>query len=93
MRGICNFFGKLAADIRETFFITSSVPLRAVPEFRLFSAVSQEPDTKAHTGTAAITTETEIEVGKYQHKYIVAPYPTATYKSRGCCRLPQVAQN
>lgn len=65
--------GKLAVDVRETFVLTSSVQLSETPEFRLFSAISQDADTKAYSGTTVVAVEEKVEDGKYQYKYTIVP--------------------
>lgn len=64
--------GELALDVRETFIITSSKPMSATPEFRLFNGATQDADTKAYTGNGVVVTETKISDTVY--KYTVASY-------------------
>ena len=69
--------GDLAVDVRETFIITSSVPLSAVPEFRLYTAVDKD-DAGAFYGIAANVVSNETAIpgadGTYIYKYTVNPY-------------------
>lgn len=64
--------GELALDVRETFIITSSKPMSATPEFRLFNGATQDAGTKAYTGNGVVVTETKISDTVY--KYTVASY-------------------
>mgnify|MGYP007129035318 CR=1 FL=1 len=64
--------GELALDVRETFIITSSKPMSATPEFRLFNGATQDADTKAYTGNGVVVTEKKISDTVY--KYTVASY-------------------
>lgn len=63
--------GELAVDVRETFVITSSKPLSATPEFRLFSTVSTDT-AGANVGGDVVVTEEKIDSTHY--KYTVAAY-------------------
>lgn len=69
--------GTLAVDVRETFVITSSKPLSATPEFRLFTSFNKATN-GCNTGVDVVVKEERIvENGAtncYQYKYTIAPY-------------------
>lgn len=60
--------GELAVDVRETFVITSSKPMKdGAPEFRLFLAATQDASSKAYTGKNVVTTEKKIDSTHYMY--------------------------
>lgn len=64
--------GSLAVDVRETFIVTSTVPLKdGAPEFRLFTGYTKAAN-GANTGKNVVVTEKKIDSKTYQ--YTVAPY-------------------
>lgn len=64
--------GSMAVETRETFIITSTVPMtNGNPEFRLYTAVSQNADTGEWTGTAT-TGVTMTRISDTQYKFVVA---------------------
>lgn len=69
--------GELAVDVRETFVITSSVPLSATPEFRLFNSFTKATN-GCNTGVNVVAVEEKVVASGatecYQYKYTVAPY-------------------
>lgn len=69
--------GSLAVDIRETFVITSSKPLSATPEFRLFSSFNKAAN-GCNTGVDVVAVEERVVddgTGEcYQYRYTVAPF-------------------
>ena len=71
--------GDLAVDVRETFIVTSSVPLSGVPEFRLFSSFTNDA-AGANIGVEVVTNEARIDGTTYQYKYTVEPYILSSEK-------------
>lgn len=66
--------GDLAMDIRETFIVTSSKPMKdSAPEFRLFTAANQDTDTKAWTGDTTKVVDFD-KISDTVYKYTVASY-------------------
>ena len=66
--------GDLAMDIRETFIVTSSKPMKdSAPEFRLFTAADQDTDTKAWTGDTTKVVDFQ-KISDTVYKYTVASY-------------------
>lgn len=63
--------GELAVDVRETFFVSSSEPLSAAPEFRLFSSYSEDAN-GSNEGDEVVLEEERISDTLY--KYTIAPY-------------------
>lgn len=58
--------GKLAVDVRETFIITTSLPLTATQEFALFSTF-QTDSAGANTGLTSAGTMTKIDDTHYKY--------------------------
>ena len=64
--------GTIALETRETFIITSTEPMtNGAPEFRLYTAVSQNSETGEWTGTAA-TGVTMTKISDTQYKFVVS---------------------
>lgn len=63
--------GALAVDLRESFTLTSSEPLSEAPEFRLYSAVSEDGNGST-IGEEVLLEETRVDATTY--KYAITPY-------------------
>lgn len=64
--------GELAVDVRETFVITSSEPMKdGAPQFRLFSTFSED-DAGANVGGNVVVKEDKIDATHY--KYTITSY-------------------
>lgn len=63
--------GTLAVDVRETFIVTSSEPLSATPEFRLFTSFTTDA-AGGNVGNEVVVTEQRLDDTHY--KYVVASH-------------------